>query len=76
MEGSPVEVHHTNIDWTGQRVFRTDLRKANGQSSGNTLVPAQGIVGNFRQTFKEFPLRQKAASFTIDQVNLCLKTRY
>lgn len=32
------------------------------------LVPAQGIVGNFLKTFKEYPPRQKAASFTIDQV--------
>jgi arylsulfatase len=32
------------------------------------LVPAQKIVGDFLATFKEFPPRQKAASFTIDQV--------
>jgi arylsulfatase len=32
------------------------------------LVPAQGIVGKFLATFKEYPPRQKAASFTIDQV--------
>ena len=32
------------------------------------LVPAQEIVAKFLQTFKEFPPRQKAASFTIDQV--------
>ncbi len=32
------------------------------------LVPAQAYVGNFLETFKEFPPRQKAASFTIDQV--------
>ena len=32
------------------------------------LVPAQAYVGNFLQTFKEFPPRQKAASFSIDQV--------
>jgi arylsulfatase len=31
------------------------------------LVPAQDVVGEFLATFKEFP-RQKAASFTIDQV--------
>ena len=33
-----------------------------------TLVPIQGKVGEFIQTFKEFPPRAKAASFTIDQV--------
>jgi arylsulfatase len=32
------------------------------------LVPAQGIVGNFLTTFEDFPPRQKAASFTVDQV--------
>jgi arylsulfatase len=32
------------------------------------LVPAQGMVGNFLATFKEFPPRQKAASFSVDQV--------
>jgi arylsulfatase len=28
---------------------------------------AQALVGRFLSTFKEFPPRQKAASFTIDQ---------
>jgi arylsulfatase A-like enzyme len=32
------------------------------------LVPAQAVVSEFLQTFAEFPPRQKAASFTIDQV--------
>jgi arylsulfatase len=32
------------------------------------LVPAQKYVGNFLKTFEEFPPRQKAASFSIDQV--------
>jgi arylsulfatase len=32
------------------------------------FVPAQGLVARFLETFKEFPPRQKAASFTIDQV--------
>jgi arylsulfatase len=32
------------------------------------LVPAQSYVGNFLMTFKEFPPRQKAASFSLDQV--------
>jgi len=32
------------------------------------LVPAQAYVGKFLQTFKEFPPRQKAASFSLDQV--------
>jgi arylsulfatase A-like enzyme len=32
------------------------------------LVPAQAYVGNFLSTFQEFPPRQKAASFSLDQV--------
>ncbi len=32
------------------------------------LVPAQDYVGQFLATFKEFPPRQKAASFSLDQV--------
>jgi arylsulfatase len=32
------------------------------------LVPAQAIVGEFLSSFREFPPRQKAASFSVDQV--------
>jgi arylsulfatase len=32
------------------------------------LVPAQKIVGDFLATFKDYPPRQKAASFGVDQV--------
>jgi len=32
------------------------------------LVPAQAYVGQFLATFKEFPQRQKAAAFNMDQV--------
>jgi arylsulfatase len=32
------------------------------------LVPAQAYVGQFLATFKEFPPRQKAASFSLEQV--------
>jgi arylsulfatase len=32
------------------------------------LVPAQAIVGQWLQTFKEFPVRQKPASFNLDEV--------
>jgi arylsulfatase len=32
------------------------------------MVPTQALVGEFLASFKEFPPRQKAASFTIDQV--------
>jgi arylsulfatase A-like enzyme len=38
------------------------------------LIPAQEYVGKFMATFKEFPPRQKAASFTIDQVLKELQT--
>ncbi len=45
---------NTYYDWLIDRVF--------------LLVPAQAYVGKFLATFKEYPPRQKAASFTIDQV--------
>ena len=32
------------------------------------LVPAQEFVGKFLMTFKEFPQRQKAASFNLDEI--------
>ncbi len=31
------------------------------------LIPAQAIVGQFLQTFKEFPPRQKPSSFSVDE---------
>lgn len=34
---------------------------------GYLIMAAQMIVGQFLQTFKNFPPRQRAASFTIDQ---------
>jgi arylsulfatase len=37
------------------------------------MLPTQKFVGDFLGTFKEFPPRQKAASFTIDQVMEQLK---
>ncbi len=45
---------NTYYDWLLDRVYM--------------LAPAQSIVAEFLQTFQEFPPRQKAASFTIDQV--------
>jgi len=35
-----------------------------------TLMPAQLVVGQFLQTFREFPQRQKSASFNLDQILL------
>ncbi len=37
------------------------------------LVPAQQYVGKFLATFKEYPPRQKAASFNLDDVMSKLK---
>ena len=45
---------NTYYDWMIDRVY--------------LLVPAQVYVGKFLATFKEFPPRQKPASFSIDQV--------
>ena len=35
--------------------------------NGSLVMAASTIVGEFLKTFKAFPPRQKAASFTIDQ---------
>ncbi len=51
---------NTYYDWLLDHVF--------------LLVPAQEYVGQFLQTFKEFPQRQKAASFNLDEVMEKLKT--
>ena len=32
------------------------------------MVPAQAVVGQFLQTFKDFPQRQKSATVNIQQV--------
>jgi arylsulfatase len=54
------EVHAMGIQrWRAERMF--------------VLVPAQAYVSDFLATFKEFPPRQKPASFTIDQVMEKLK---
>jgi len=45
---------NTYYDWVLDRVY--------------LLVPAQTYVGSFLSTFKEYPPRQKAASFSLDQV--------
>jgi arylsulfatase len=45
---------NTYYDWLLDRAF--------------LLVPAQAYVGNFLKTFKEYPPRMKAASFSLDQV--------
>jgi arylsulfatase len=40
------------------------------------VLPAQTIVGGFLRTFLEFPPRQKAPSFTIDQVQAKLEAAF
>jgi arylsulfatase len=45
---------NTYYDWLLDRVY--------------LFVPAQTYVGGFLETFKEYPPRQKAASFNLDQV--------
>jgi len=52
-ERAPI-TSNTYYDWLIDRAF--------------LLVPAQAYVGQFLETFKEYPPRQKAASFTLDQV--------
>ncbi|KPK52800.1 MAG: arylsulfatase [Thiotrichales bacterium SG8_50] len=45
---------NTYFDWMIDRAF--------------LLVPAQAYVGNFLKTFKEYPPRMKAATFSLDKV--------
>jgi arylsulfatase len=45
---------NTYFDWLLDRAF--------------LLVPAQQYVGKFAQTFRDYPPRQKAASFSVDQI--------
>lgn len=52
-ERAPV-TSNTYYDWLLDRAY--------------LLVPAQAYVGKFLSTFKEYPPRQKAASFSLDQV--------
>ena len=67
---------HTRIPWLFN--LRTDPYERAATTSNTywdwwmdhafLLVPAQSYVSKFLGTFKEFPPRQKAASFTLDQV--------
>ncbi len=41
-------------DWFMRRIF--------------VIVPAQAVVATWLDTFKEFPIRQKPASFNLDEV--------
>jgi arylsulfatase len=52
-ERAPI-TSNTYYDWLIDRAF--------------LLVPAQDYVGQFLATFKKYPPRQKAASFSLDQV--------
>jgi len=38
-------------------------------------VPAQAFVGNFIQTFRDFPPSQKPASFSVDQALEVMKSQ-
>lgn len=58
LRGDPFErAEHEAIDYERWRIDRLFL-----------LVPAQAYVAQWLQSFKEFPPRQKPASFSIDQV--------
>jgi len=40
------------------------------------LVPAQALAGQFLGTFKDYPPAQRAASFSIDQIQESLKKSF
>ena len=58
-ERAPI-TSNTYFDWVLDRAY--------------LLVPAQAYVGEFMKTFAEYPPRQKAASFSLDQVMEKLET--
>ena len=49
-----MQTSNTYWDWVIDRIF--------------LMVPAQAYVGNFLQTFVDYPPRMEAASFSLDQV--------
>jgi len=49
-----MKTSNTYLDWLIDRAY--------------LLVPAQTYVGKFLATFKDYPPRMKAASFSLDQV--------
>jgi arylsulfatase A-like enzyme len=53
---------NTYYDWLMDHIF--------------LLVPAQDYVGQFLMTFKDYPQRQKSASFNMDEVLSKLKEPY
>jgi len=58
LRGDPFErADHDGIDYPRWRLERVFL-----------LVPAQAFVGQFLQTFREFPPRQRPGSFNLDRV--------
>ena len=73
--------------WLGQVTYRFDLRAdpyERADVTSNTyydwlldhaflLVPAQDYVAKFLMTFKDYPQRQKASSFNLDEVMQKLK---
>ena len=49
-----IKTSNTYYDWLIDRAY--------------LLVPAQAYVGEFLKTFRDYPPRQKAASFSLDQI--------
>ena len=63
MRGDPFErADHDGIDYERWRMERIYL-----------LVPAQAFVGQFLQTFREFPPRQEPGTFNLDRVMQSLR---
>jgi arylsulfatase len=44
------------------------LRTSISSPRGFVIVPAQAVVARWLESFKEFPIRQKPASFNLDEV--------
>ena len=48
--------------------FQTPNTDRIGTHRAFLIVPAQAIVGKWLESFKEYPIRQRAASFNLDAV--------
>ena len=55
------DIRRVALDDPSRDLSRKPLRRL-------VLVPAQGFVGQWLSSFREFPPRQKPASFSLNQV--------
>ena len=62
----------SGMDWLPTFLAAAEAKKK--KDPAFLLVPAQDVVGQFLMTFKDYPPRMKAASFSLDKVMEQLST--